>query len=202
MSKQTVPPGLADALAYPLVSALTGRRSRRFLMGASIPDGVLAFTSRQAPLPLSELEQLTVLSAVAGYTAWNYLIMRSAKYAPHLSNYAGAAGGRTFPSAAGFHTSEVFYTDDNGTYFFPTRDAPALAERAPDGTIDAGEWLSAHRSRKLGRQPPGEHPDHPGRRPRPASVGGPLLSGAERLWHVRRPAPHADSGAGALWAPG
>ena len=39
---------------------------------------------------------------------------RAKKYAPKLSNYALAAGGRTFPSAAGFHTAEFFYTDDSG----------------------------------------------------------------------------------------
>jgi hypothetical protein len=42
-----------------------------------------------------------------------------------LANYAGAAAGRTFPSAAGFHTAELFFTDDSGVYFFPTRDAGA-----------------------------------------------------------------------------
>jgi hypothetical protein len=38
-------------------------------------------------------------------------------YAPHLSNYAAAAGGRVFPSAAGFHTSQIFFTDDEGGVF-------------------------------------------------------------------------------------
>ena len=55
------------------------------------------------------------------------------RYAPHLSNYPAAAGGRTFPSAAGFHTSEIFFTDDSGTFIFQTRDAPALVQRAEDG---------------------------------------------------------------------
>ena len=34
-----------------------------------------------------------------------------------MANYAGAAAGRTFPSAAGFHTAELFFTDDSGLYF-------------------------------------------------------------------------------------
>jgi hypothetical protein len=75
------------------------------------------------------------------------MITRNARYAPHLSNYSAAAGGRTFPSAAGFHTSEVFFTDDNGVYFFATRDAPALAERAADGALDLEALLEVHRSR-------------------------------------------------------
>ena len=46
----------------------------------------------------------------------------SLKICSKLSNYCGSPVGRTFPSAAGFITSELFFTDDNGTYFFPTRD--------------------------------------------------------------------------------
>ena len=75
------------------------------------------------------------------------MIMRHAGYAPHLSNYSGAAGGRTFPSAAGFHTSELFFTDDEGVYLFETRDAPALVERTTDGPPDLDAILDAHRSR-------------------------------------------------------
>lgn len=152
MGPETFPPGVEDALSFPLVAALMGRRARRFPLGASIPDGPLVFTSRQAPTPLSELEQMLLLTAVAGNTGWHYMIMRHAAYAPHLSNYAGAAGGRTFPSAAGFHTSEVFFTDDQGVYLFETRDAPALAEPGGNGQEAGGPpelpaLLEAHRRR-------------------------------------------------------
>ena len=37
---------LDELLKFPLMEALTGRRSRRFCMGAEIPDGVLAFKSK------------------------------------------------------------------------------------------------------------------------------------------------------------
>lgn len=141
------PIGLERALSFPLLAALTGRRARRFALGATIPDGPLAFTSAHDPVPLSKLEQLLLLCAMSGNTGWHYAIMRNARYAPHLSNYAGAAGGRTYPSAAGFHTSELFYTDDDGVYVFPTRDAPALAERGDDGTLDLAAFVEAHRSR-------------------------------------------------------
>ena len=75
---------------------------------------------------------MMVLTAAAGNTGWHYAITRHARYAPHLSNYSAAAGGRTFPSAAGFHTSEVFFTDDDGVYLFadPRR---ARAGRARGG---------------------------------------------------------------------
>src|SRR5688572_31485215 len=147
METRAHPQGLQDVLEFPLVEALFGRRARRFSLGASIPDGPLAFTSRHEPLPLTELEQMLVLTAAAGNNGWHYMIMRHAGYAPHLSNYAGAAGGRTFPSAAGFHTSELFFTDDESLYRFKTRDAAALVERTTDGQPDLDAILDAHRAR-------------------------------------------------------
>jgi hypothetical protein len=48
---------LNDLLKFPLMEAIAGRCSRRFCMGAEIPDGVLAFKSKHKPLPLSEIEQ-------------------------------------------------------------------------------------------------------------------------------------------------
>jgi hypothetical protein len=81
-------------------------------MAAEIPDGVLAYKSRHKPVPLSELEKLLVVTACGGNTGWHHMIYRAKRYAPHLSNYSGAAGGRSFPSAAGFHTSNTFFTDD------------------------------------------------------------------------------------------
>src|SRR3712207_4933904 len=89
--------GLTDVLDFPLIAALTGRRSRRFALGDVIPDGPLAFTSRHDPVPLSDLERLIVLTAAGGNTGWHYMITRNARYAPHLPNYGLSAGGRTFP---------------------------------------------------------------------------------------------------------
>lgn len=147
MYPDKLPPGFEDILEFPLFEALYGRRARRFFPGASIPDGPLAFTSRHEPFPLTEPEQMMILTAAAGNTGWHYMITRHDRYAPHISNYCAAAGGRTFPSAAGFHTSEIFYTDDNGVYFFGTRDAQSLVEHAPDNPVDLNWMLDSHRSR-------------------------------------------------------
>jgi hypothetical protein len=137
---------LDDFLKFPLSEAITGRRARRFCMGAEIPDGVLSFKSRHEPLPLSELEQLLLLSYMGGVTGWHFAIMRHERYAPKLSNYSASPVGRTFPSAAGFITSELFYTDDNGTYIFPTRDFHPEIE-INDGKVDLEEFLSVHKKR-------------------------------------------------------
>ena len=147
MNPETFPPGIEDVLRFPLSAALFGRRARRCSKGVSIPDGPLAYTSSKTPHPLTELEKMLVLTAAAGNTGWHYMIMRHARYAPHLSNYSASAGGRTFPSAAGFHTGEVFFTNDDGVYLFATRDAPALIDTPPDAPPDLDLLLEAHRAR-------------------------------------------------------
>lgn len=146
-SSTELPAGFADVLWFPLTSALYGRRARRFSSGAEIPDGPLAFRSELTPQPLSKLEQMLVITGAGGNTGWHHMITRHARYAPHMSNYSGAAGGRTFPSAAGFHTSEIFFTDDDGVYLLETRDAPALAPKSADGVITVPDMLAAHESR-------------------------------------------------------
>jgi len=141
------PHGFQGLSSFGLVDALLGRRSRRFFMGAEIPDGVFAFRSRHNPVPLSELEKSLVVAACSGNTSWHHMIYRAERYAPHLSNYAGAAGGRTFPSAAGFHTSQTFFTDDEGVYVVEMRDAPAFASRDEKGSLCFDDFVDNVRAR-------------------------------------------------------
>jgi hypothetical protein len=136
MNPTAIPPGFEDMLNFGLVEALLGRRSRRFFRGAEIPDGAFAYTSKHESMPLTELEKLLVVAACGGNTSWHHMIYRAERYAPHLSNYAAAGGGRVFPSAAGFETSQTFFTDDEGVYLLDMRDAPAFTERAEDGSLD------------------------------------------------------------------
>ena len=147
MTTTKIPPGFQDMLSFPLIEALLGRRSRRFSMGAEIPDGVFAYKSGSKALPLTDLEKLLVVSACGGNTSWHHMIYRAARYAPHLSNYAGSAGGRVFPSSAGFHTSQTFFTDDEGVYVLEMRDAPAFADRANDGSLSLEGFLDNARKR-------------------------------------------------------
>lgn len=142
-----LPKGLIEATHFPLIDAIHGRRSRRFARGASIPDGPLAYTSKHPPAPLSEMEQMLLLTTVGGNTGWSNLIPHNRFYLPNTPNYAGSAGGRSFPSAAGFHTTEIFYTDDDGTYFFPTRDMAASSAKSGTGEVDLNGYLNEHKAR-------------------------------------------------------
>lgn len=134
--ESTYPEGFSDMLKFGLIEALVGRRSRRFFMGAEIPDGVFKYKSNFHVEPLTELEKFLVISACAGNTGWHHMIYRAECYAPYLSNYAGAARGRVFPSAAGFHTSVTFFTDDEGVYLLDNKNEPSSLEHNPDGSMD------------------------------------------------------------------
>lgn len=141
------PKGLYEAVNFSLIDAIQGRRSRRFALGAEIPDGPLKYKSRLEPESLSELEQMLLLTSMSGNTGWSNLIPYNRHYLPSIPNYAGAAGGRTFPSAAGFHTSNLFFTDDTGAYFLSTKDMPGSdATNGSTGT-ELNEYLKLHQSR-------------------------------------------------------
>lgn len=142
MHQNNMPPGFNDMLSFNFIEALLGRRSRRFFMGAEIPDGVFQYTSKKDPVPLTDLEKMLVVSACGGNTSWHHMIYRGAQYAPHLSNYSGAAGGRVFPSAAGFQTSQTFFTDDDGVYLLDVRDKKAFAERDAEGALSMDGFVS------------------------------------------------------------
>lgn len=159
-------------LEFGLLEGLLGRRSRRFFMGAEIRIGVFAYKSKHAAVPLSEIEKLHVVSACGEGTSWHHMIHRALCYAPHISNYAGAAGGRTLSSAAGFHTSVTFYTDDDGVYILGNRDAPVPAERESDGSLDivgpGGRIPETHKKDKA--------------RPSRSPSGSPLYRAAQYLF--------------------
>lgn len=127
---------LAEVAQFPLLAAITGRRSRRFPVGGQIPAGALAYTSRRPVQPLSEVERALLISVTGGVTGWNFGISHHPGYAPSFPNYSGSATGRTFPSAAGFHTSQLFFTDDTGIYVLPSRD------EAPREFDSIERWIS------------------------------------------------------------
>jgi hypothetical protein len=99
---------LESTTQFPLIQALAGRRSRRFCLGAEIPEGPLAFKSNQKPFPLTELEQMLLLTSMAGSTGWHYTISYDVSTRPQLPSFSAGPAGRTFPSAAGFHISDLF----------------------------------------------------------------------------------------------
>jgi hypothetical protein len=136
---------LAQVGEFPLIEAIFGRRARRFGLGMEIPSGPLAFQSRYDPLPLTAFERDLLVAAATGVSGWNFGIPFTPAESPGGCSYAVRLTGRTFPSGAAIHTSELFFTDDTGTYMVKTRDVRPLRLREVEGMSDAKRALAVCR---------------------------------------------------------
>ncbi len=118
----TTPALPAEALEFPLLQALFGRRARRFGLGMEIPSGPLAYRSTAEPLPLSELEQTLLVAAATGVSGWNFGVPFGPQTPASHGEFTLRFTGRTAPTAAGLGTPALFFTDDDGCYCTRTRD--------------------------------------------------------------------------------
>jgi hypothetical protein len=134
---------LTDLLEFPLIQAIFGRRARRFGLGMEIPSGPLKFKSRHEPHPLSELEQAILIAAATGVSGWNFGVPFGPGSADEHAHYTLRYTGRTAPTAGGFGTPVLFYTDDNGTYLTNTRDIAPSRNREFNGIEDDAERILA-----------------------------------------------------------
>lgn len=144
---------LGHLLNYPLLGALFGRRARRFGLGMEIPSGPLAYKSRHPPMPLSELERAILIAAATGVTGWNFGVPFGPDRPEEHAHYTPRFTGRTAPTAGGFGTPALLFTDDDGLWITNTRDAAPERMRAFDAIEDDAERIvsvaRAH-TRKLG----------------------------------------------------
>lgn len=100
-----------------------------------IPSGPLAYKSKLDPLPLSELEQSILIAAATGVTGWNFGVPFGPDRKDEHAHYTARFTGRTFPTAGGFGTPVMLYTDDNGTYITNTRDFKPSGISKLDGEL-------------------------------------------------------------------
>lgn len=129
--------GRLDAVtSFTLVEALAGRRSRRFGLGMTIPDGPLAYSSGHEPHPLGADERALLVWAATGLTGWHLGMPHTESGPPEAGcNYPSRLTGRTNPSAAGLHSSELAIIDDSGVYITALRTASnELLEQAAHAT--------------------------------------------------------------------
>ncbi len=144
MTEHTNP--ISDLLQFPLLQAIFGRRARRFALGMEIPSGPLAFKSRSAPYPLSELEQAVLIAAGTGVSGWNFGVPFTPNRPAEHANLTERFTGRTAPTAAGIGAPVLFYTDDNGTYVTNTRDLqPTRVRELNEGEDDIERILAVCR---------------------------------------------------------
>ncbi|MEQ8234533.1 MAG: hypothetical protein RLW61_18975 [Gammaproteobacteria bacterium] len=155
---------LGEVKRFPLLDALYGRRSRRFGWGMEIPHGPLAYKSELPPTPLDDFERAMLVAAGLGVSGWHHGIPFTAGQ-EGLCDYAVRYTGRTLPVAAGIGNTDLFYTQDDGTYYVSTRNADGDT-RWDDAAMSEAEQLiamvGAH-TRKLSDRridPPREAPHY------------------------------------------
>jgi hypothetical protein len=117
------PEALEAAASFPALEAIFSRRARRFALGAEL-TGPLAFRSDKEPVPLAYEEEAILVAAATGTTGvvreeWPFL---TADGGPTGADKLASFSGRTWPSPLAIHGTEVFWTNDEGTFVLPQRD--------------------------------------------------------------------------------
>ena len=129
---------LSSAADFPVLDAIFTRRSRRFPLGGSL-TGPLAFASQHDPVSLAFEEEALLVAAATGISGianeeWPFL---DASGEPTSGDKLGSFTGRTYPSPLGNHSTELFWTNDDGVFCLPQRDerpranGQLLGEAAP-----------------------------------------------------------------------
>jgi hypothetical protein len=114
------------AWEYPLFDAIFQRRARRVPWGAEKPGGVAPFFSERPPLSLDETEEALLVATGAGISGTALADLPYTDWAGRdlTGNLLIQLVGRTYPSPCASHGMELFFTNDNGTYFVNTRGMP------------------------------------------------------------------------------
>lgn len=127
MSKH--PEGLDQALDYGFFDAVFQRRSRRFGLGMEIDRGPLKYKSAHAPVPLSELEE-----AILVWTGLGIKNINLSDFPPHVGlDLEMQFTSKTIPALGDVHRTELFYTNDEGTYMVKLHDKKPSDFRGLEG---------------------------------------------------------------------
>ncbi len=148
---------LEEAWNVPLLEAIFARRSRRFGLGMEIKHGPNAYKSEADPVPLSLEEEAMLSMAATGMSGMNLADM------PHTTkeqvgpdevwdgncNTMLEYSGRTFPSPCGSHGTELFYTNDEGTYIVKIRGTKPERMREIAELDDIGKLVETFKDRRI-----------------------------------------------------
>src|SRR5438105_2167183 len=94
----------------PLLNVLRGRRSRRFGLGMTMPEGPLAHKSDHAAVPLTEHEEALIAFAACGVTGY---ALADLCYGPGQGGTILARLlGRTIPSGDAVQSVSLVVTND------------------------------------------------------------------------------------------
>jgi len=112
-----IPEGLNVALNFGFMDSIFTRRSRRFGLGMEINDGTLKHKSEHKPVPLTELEEAFLIWSGTGMTGLSLGDL------PRTGiSWLFQWTGRSWPCSCNSHSTELFYTNDNGVYMVKLHD--------------------------------------------------------------------------------
>jgi len=112
------PKGLEVAIDYRFSDAVFQRRSRRFGLGMEIDRGPLKYKSKHKPVPLTELEE-----AILVWTGLGIKSINLSDFPPHVGlDLEMQFTSKTIPALGDVHRTELFYTNDEGTYMIRMQD--------------------------------------------------------------------------------
>lgn len=133
---------------YPLFDAIFQRRARRYPLGAEMPGDLAPFKSNKPPVPLDEIEEAMLVMAGTGISGINLADLPFNDQ--NGSNFCGNTMlqfvGRTYASACGSHGTELFYTNDEGTYMVSMRDKLPSAMQEFESLDDREKIVEAYRA--------------------------------------------------------
>jgi hypothetical protein len=153
---RTLPPGLAAALRYPLLSAIRERRTRRVCCGTSILAGGLSHESTNKPIPLSPLEEaiLIVSTGLTGLPAMHDVPLEKPEGGQELGTPLVNILSRSASSPDNCQATSFFMLNEEGTWLIkqPKGDeAAALLRNLPPRWEDWREedWISTAKAVKV-----------------------------------------------------
>ena len=136
-----------NAWNYPLFDAIFQRRARRYPLGAEMPGDLAPFKSDKPPVPLDEIEEAMLVMAGTGISGIN---LADLPFNDQNGNFCGNTMlqfvGRTYASACGSHGTELFFTNDEGTYMVGLRDKLPSAMQEFESLDDREKIVQAFRA--------------------------------------------------------
>ena len=135
-------PSMEDLFSYPLMSALTERRTRRIPRGFSVNAGPLTHESHNDPAPLSPLEEailVTCITGIVGKTTHDGPLTK-ANGKPELGTPFLNVLARTGSSADNCQATHFFMINDDGIFLLKHPTGNAALEALNARPRDWGQW--------------------------------------------------------------
>lgn len=149
-------PSLTELFDYPLMSALVERRTRRIPRGQSVNAGPLSHESKNAPAPLSKLEEAILITCITGITGATTHDgpLTKANGADELGTPFLHVMARTGSSADNCQATHFFMINDDGIFLLKaptgTKALQSLGELPPRwADWKEADWIAAAEACKV-----------------------------------------------------